>query len=274
MYNKLFTKILDSSVWLEATPTRIVWVTFIACMDQDSTVALSSIGNVAARARVTDEEAAEAVACLEAPDSRNPDQDQEGRRIERIPGVGWHVINGQKYRDIVTAETIRAQNRARARKHRESRNVTQYNGTVTHHHENVTPSEAEAEANTKAKREKKASLSPAAPPKAQTGNQKRDPFTDPTTTERAGRFVDRYAELYSQYRKGARYASHPTRDYNAAVTLCHTWPSDRLEKLAIIFLTTDHKFAEEGSRTIPQFLALASWADGLLAEHESQKAAR
>ena len=43
----------------------------------------------------------------------------------------------------------------------------------------------------------------------------------------------------------------------------------RLEQLAVIFLTTDHKFAEEGSRTIPQFLALASWCDGKLAEWEA-----
>lgn len=111
-------------------------------------------------------------------------------------------------------------------------------------------------------REKRASLSPPA-----------DPFVNPTTTERAGRFLERYQELYVTHRHGARYALKPTRDYAAAVTLCHTWPDDaRLDKLAVIFLTTDHKFAEEGSRTVPQFLALASWCDGKLAEHEARKA--
>jgi hypothetical protein len=136
VYNKLFTKILDSSIWLEPTPTRIVWVTFIACMDQDGIVQLSSVGNVANRARVTEDEAGEAITCLESPDQRNPDQDHEGRRIERVPGVGWFVINHQKYRDIVTAEMVRAGNRERAKRHRESlKNVT-----VTERHEKVTPS--------------------------------------------------------------------------------------------------------------------------------------
>lgn len=100
-----------------------------------------------------------------------------------------------------------------------------------------------------------------------------DGFQDPVITERAGRFVERYAELYPEHRHGARYAVKPARDYAAAVTLCQTWVDDaRLEKLAICFLTTDHKFAAEGSRTIPQFLALASWADGELAAWEKGRA--
>lgn len=100
-----------------------------------------------------------------------------------------------------------------------------------------------------------------------------DPFTDSEITQRAGRFVERYQQFYQLHRKGARYALRPQRDYAAAVTLCQTWTDDaRLDKLASIFLTTDHKFADEGSRTIPQFLALASWADSRLAEWEQQHA--
>ncbi len=136
MYNKLFTKILDSSIWLEPTPVRIVWVTFLAMMDQDGTVALSGIGNVANRARVTEEEATEAINVLESPDARNPGQDNDGRRIERIPGVGWMVLNSKKYRDIIKAETARMQTRERVRKHR--------GNAVTKCNENVTPSVSEA----------------------------------------------------------------------------------------------------------------------------------
>jgi hypothetical protein len=118
-------------------------------------------------------------------------------------------------------------------------------------------------------REERSSLSPQAP-----SDPGRDPFTDPKVAHRAGRFIERYGELYPEHRKGARYAVKPVRDYAAAVTLCQTWPDPaRLEKLAILFLTTDHRFAEEGSRTIPQFLALASWCDGKLAEWEAKRAA-
>jgi hypothetical protein len=98
-----------------------------------------------------------------------------------------------------------------------------------------------------------------------------DPFTDATITERAGRFLERYEALYAQHRR-ARYLVSPQRDYNAAVRLCETWTDDtRLDKLAAIFLTTDHDFAVKGSRTIPQFAALASWADSQLAEWEKRK---
>ena len=102
-----------------------------------------------------------------------------------------------------------------------------------------------------------------------------DPFVNPTTTERAGRFIERYEALYGQHRHGAKYARKEHRDYAAAVTLCQTWPDDaHLDELAAVFLTTDHKFAEEGSRTIPQFLALASWCDSRLLEWKAKQRAR
>lgn len=103
----------------------------------------------------------------------------------------------------------------------------------------------------------------------------RDAFTDAEITERAGRFIERYQALYPTHRHGARYAVKPARDYDAAVTLCRTWADDdRLDKLAVCFLTTDHKFAAEGSRTISQFLALASWVDGELSAWERSQESR
>jgi len=129
MYNKLFTKILDSSIWLEDHPTRIVWITFIACMDEEGIVALSGMGNVASRARVSEEEASAAIHCLENPDTKNPDQDHEGRRIERIPGVGWFVYNAEKYRNIVKREESNRLNRERVQRFRAKKNA-ESNGDV------------------------------------------------------------------------------------------------------------------------------------------------
>lgn len=82
--------------------------------------------------------------------------------------------------------------------------------------------------------------------------------------ERAGRFCERYAELYQQHRKGARYLSKPNLDYLEAVELCRVWSDARLEQLAQAFLVTDHEFAEKGSRTIAQFRSMASWCDSQL----------
>jgi predicted DNA binding CopG/RHH family protein len=120
VYNKLFTKILDSSIWLESTTTRLVWLTFIAMMDESGFVQLAALGNVAARARVSLAAATSAVETLEGPDPASSDQEFDGRRIERVPG-GWLVLNARKYRAMVTRVIIQEQTRERVRKHRAKR---------------------------------------------------------------------------------------------------------------------------------------------------------
>ena len=91
------------------------------------------------------------------------------------------------------------------------------------------------------------------------------------TTERAGHFCNEvYPALYAKYRKGARYISRPALDFQEAVQLCRTWDDERLAKIAAVFLTTDHDFAEKGSRTMAQFRSLASWCDSQLVEYEAK----
>lgn len=137
MYNKLFTKILDSTIWLAPTDQRIVWITFIAAMDEDGFVALSSVQNVANRARVSVDAAAAAIQAFEAPDPIDTEQDHDGRRIERAPG-GWFVLNAAKYREMVTRTVSMEANRRRQAKYREKKR----NALVTLSNENVTISDA------------------------------------------------------------------------------------------------------------------------------------
>lgn len=139
MYNKIFTKILDSSIWLEPTTTRVVWLTFIAAMDEDGFTQFASVANLAHRARVTPEECEEAVKCLESPDLNSSDPDHEGRRIERVPG-GWMILNASKYRDLVTRTVSKEQTRIRVARFREKKK--RCNGEVTTGNDGVTPSEA------------------------------------------------------------------------------------------------------------------------------------
>lgn len=145
MYNKLFTKILDSSIWLAPDPTRLVWITLIAVMDEDGNAMFACVDNLAIRARVTVEQAEAAVRAFEAPDPKSGDPDNDGRRIERFPG-GWHVLNAHKYRAMVTKTIIREQTRVRTARWRAKQSVTQSDAHVTHSNENVTPSEAVSEA--------------------------------------------------------------------------------------------------------------------------------
>ena len=153
MYNKIFTKILDSSIWLEPNATRIVWITFLAAMDEEGFVQFASIRNVAHRANVSIEDAQSAVASLEGPDPDSGDPHEDGRRIEKVEG-GWTVLNADKHRKIATREHQKALNRERVKRHRSSK----CNAPVMEANENVTPSEAEAKA--------KAELIEVAKPKA------------------------------------------------------------------------------------------------------------
>lgn len=147
MYNKIFSKIVDSSIWSESESTRIVWVTFIAVMDEQGFVPFAGIDNVARRAHVPFKKAETAIIVLESPDPNSSDPANEGRRIERVPG-GWMVLNSQKYRDMVTRAIVQEQTRLRVARFRENRKPS--NAKVTPKKRSVTPSEEETEAQSEA----------------------------------------------------------------------------------------------------------------------------
>lgn len=120
MYNKLFTKILDSSIWLEPSPTRVVWITLIASMDEDSFCHFSATENLARRAGVTNEECEKAILCFLEPDQNSGDPENDGRRIEKVPG-GFLILNGPKYRDIYNRVRDREVTRIRVQRHRDKK---------------------------------------------------------------------------------------------------------------------------------------------------------
>ncbi len=118
---------------------------FIAVMNEDGFVQFASVANVAYRARITDEEAKQAIQILEGPDPNSADDDNDGRRIEKVPG-GWIVLNAQKYRDLVTREMVREQTRIRvARKREKDKGVTLCNAGVTLSNAKVTPSDTDTD---------------------------------------------------------------------------------------------------------------------------------
>ena len=172
MYNKLFTKILDSTIWLEPDSTRLVWITFLAVMDEDGFVALSSVGNVAARARVSPEDAERAVRALESPDSIDSAQEHEGKRIERVP-YGWMVLNAGKYRELIRRETAKEQTRARVARHRERHR----NAGVTQANEKLTTSVAVAVSET-SKSKAMSGKPDVVPPKSRDNSQTRQQALD------------------------------------------------------------------------------------------------
>lgn len=117
MYAKLFTRILDSSIWLESDETLRVWITLLAAMDRDGFASFASVGNLAHRARVSVDDTRAAVSILESPDEDSSDPSHDGRRIERVPG-GWLVLNAKKYRNLRDDRDRRDQTREAVRRHR------------------------------------------------------------------------------------------------------------------------------------------------------------
>ncbi|MFZ2644090.1 MAG: hypothetical protein WA117_24070, partial [Verrucomicrobiia bacterium] len=122
-YAKLFSDIVDSSIWDEDAETRIVWVTMLALADQTGFVR-GSVGWLAAKARVSTETCARAIKRFESPDPHSRNPENEGRRIESFDR-GWLLLNYVEHRDRLSNDRVAAQARDRMRRYRErKRNVT------------------------------------------------------------------------------------------------------------------------------------------------------
>jgi len=140
---KLHAAILDSSIWLEATHVRIVWITLLAMADAAGCVHASPRG-LAHRANVTPDECADALARFLGPDQDSRDG-TEGRRIETVRG-GWRLLNYLEFRNKRDAEERREYQAQwwRDNKSRRDANSTTLD-TPRHDSTNSTKAEAEAE---------------------------------------------------------------------------------------------------------------------------------
>lgn len=130
MYNKLFAQILDSSVWNLPDPTRLVFITLMAAKDETGFARFGTIKNLADRAKVSLEACAMAVETLESPEPETATPDDDGRRIERVPG-GWIVIKGPIYDEIANREQEKERVRKAVAAHRARKkglDVTECNG--------------------------------------------------------------------------------------------------------------------------------------------------
>jgi len=96
-FTKLFSSITESSIWCESDKTLRVWVAFLARATWHGIVE-GSVPGLAHLCRMDIEDFEVCIKILEAPDqySRNPEND--GRRIESIPG-GWQILNYEIYRE-------------------------------------------------------------------------------------------------------------------------------------------------------------------------------
>jgi hypothetical protein len=95
-FTLLWSKILDSSIWMEAKETRLVWITMLAMKDAEGKI-LAVPKALAHRARVSEEECRRALEVLLSPDPESSTQVEDGRRVREIAG-GWEIVNHELYR--------------------------------------------------------------------------------------------------------------------------------------------------------------------------------
>ena len=106
----LFSRIVDSSLWLEPDYVVKVFLTMMAKKDADMVVRGSAF-NISQWAKKSEQETLDALKILSSPDTKRIEpQPFEGRRIQRVED-GWLILNGKLYRDLMVAENERARKR-------------------------------------------------------------------------------------------------------------------------------------------------------------------
>lgn len=87
---KLFVSLSNSTIWLEDSSTRIVWITMLAHADENGEV-MASVPGLSRMAMVSINKTRAALDKLLAPYPDLPPEDDEGPRIKEING-GWRLL--------------------------------------------------------------------------------------------------------------------------------------------------------------------------------------
>jgi len=114
-FTKLVPEIVLSSIWNESPEVRCVWIAMLATKDENGYVR----GNAASLARIANvslESAKEAIEKFQLPDPESNTPDNDGRRIQAVPG-GWFVLNHALYRGKDYREYEAERKREYRRKH-------------------------------------------------------------------------------------------------------------------------------------------------------------
>ena len=146
-FTKLFSTIVDSTVWREEMHVKVVWITMLAKANRNGDV-LASVPGLADAARVSLDQCVEALARLAGPDVWSRTKEHEGRRIVEVDG-GWRLLNYPKYRELRDADERRMQTREAVRRYRAKEKANPITvSTSKHGKPRKAQAEAEAEAET------------------------------------------------------------------------------------------------------------------------------
>jgi hypothetical protein len=87
--------------------------------------------------------------------------------------------------------------------------------------------------------------------------------------QQVGAFIRRFCELYTKHRHGAKFMVLAKKHVPLIRNLLTVYDFKRLEKMAVVLLTTDEPWVKETDRGIGILSVKASWLDNLLSEYEA-----
>lgn len=128
-YTKLFSDIVDSSIWKEDSDTCKVWITLLALSDADGYVR-GSVGWLADKSLVPRDLCQRAIEKFAAPDHTSRTEENDGRRIELLDD-GWLILNYLSFRDRLSNDASAVASRERVRRHREHYRALRNGESVT-----------------------------------------------------------------------------------------------------------------------------------------------
>ena len=106
----LWSGIVDSSIWDENDTVLKVFLTMLALKNSNH-VYIGTAYSLHRQSRKTEEQVLHALQVLSSPDTKRKEkQPFDGRRIKAVEN-GWLILNGEKYRSLISQEMKEARNR-------------------------------------------------------------------------------------------------------------------------------------------------------------------
>lgn len=106
-YTKLWSQIVESTLWRDDNDLIVLWIVILAKKDKDHVVR-TPIPTLARFANMSVAECEKKLKILASPDPYSQSPDHEGRRILKLKTGGYFVVNGQKYQDHLKHEQRKA----------------------------------------------------------------------------------------------------------------------------------------------------------------------
>lgn len=121
-WTPLWSMVVGSSIWDEPDWVVKVFLTMLALKDSDHIVRRNAY-QLGKDARKSEQEILDALKILSSPDTKRIEpQPFDGRRIQAVE-EGWLILNGEKYRTMLSVEMKRARNRRAQEAHRQRKKL-------------------------------------------------------------------------------------------------------------------------------------------------------